>query len=320
MVSEKQRRANRANSQKSTGPKTAQGKRTVSRNAIKTGLFSEATLTAGEDPAVCEQLTAAIWDYYQPQTSMEELLVEHISACEQRLRRLYKVEAGAYAPVEVRQGPAQMMVVGPDPHSIPNDQRALAESLNPGAIDLQFAFSCRMPQFEQIVRMEAHLQKQIAKAKEELERTQYARIHNLHPHCVRHMRRLTPLEEVSSESPSPSCQQPEGRQEQDNHRPATESSPEEPESSAAAEVTNQATEPAGQDSVPPVRNGQENRPICEGSEESAAGENIHSRGQHPHSVTKARVESPTGRGRQQGPQTRTFFGNKANPPEKTRRS
>ena len=223
MASEKQRRANRANSKKSTGPKTAQGKRMVSANAIQTGLFSKATLIAGEDPAECEQLTAAIWDNYKPASAMEQLLVERISACEWRLRRLYKVEAGTYAPVEVRQGPVQMMIIGPDPHSIPSDQRALADSLNPGAIDLQFAFSSRMPQFEQIVRIEAHLQRQIAKAKEELERLQYARIHNLHPHCVRHMRRLTPLEEVSVESPSPSCQEAEAPfpQTRTNQRPST---------------------------------------------------------------------------------------------------
>ena len=39
-ISEKQLAANRENSKKATGPKTANGKRTVSQNATKHGIFA----------------------------------------------------------------------------------------------------------------------------------------------------------------------------------------------------------------------------------------------------------------------------------------
>jgi hypothetical protein len=40
MATEKQINANRKNAQKSTGPKTAEGKAAVSQNAVKHGLFT----------------------------------------------------------------------------------------------------------------------------------------------------------------------------------------------------------------------------------------------------------------------------------------
>ena len=39
--SEVERKANRSNAQKSTGPKTAEGKAAVAQNAIKYGLFAQ---------------------------------------------------------------------------------------------------------------------------------------------------------------------------------------------------------------------------------------------------------------------------------------
>ena len=42
--------ANRLNSQKSTGPQTAEGKDVVSQNAVKHGLFAESVIK-GENPA-----------------------------------------------------------------------------------------------------------------------------------------------------------------------------------------------------------------------------------------------------------------------------
>ncbi len=48
MASEKQVRANRQNAQKSTGPKTPEGKAAVRLNAAKHGLLSKETLLPGE--------------------------------------------------------------------------------------------------------------------------------------------------------------------------------------------------------------------------------------------------------------------------------
>ncbi len=48
MATEAQTNANRTNSQKSTGPKTAEGKAAVSQNAFKHGLFVDKAVVKDE--------------------------------------------------------------------------------------------------------------------------------------------------------------------------------------------------------------------------------------------------------------------------------
>jgi hypothetical protein len=50
VTTEAQIKANRQNAQKSTGPKTEEGKAAVSQNAVKHGMFSD-SLIAGENEA-----------------------------------------------------------------------------------------------------------------------------------------------------------------------------------------------------------------------------------------------------------------------------
>ena len=49
MATQAQTNANRVNSQKSTGPKTAEGKAAVAQNALKHGLFGKLAVINGED-------------------------------------------------------------------------------------------------------------------------------------------------------------------------------------------------------------------------------------------------------------------------------
>src|SRR5690349_9973801 len=75
--------ANRRNAQKSTGPRTAAGKRRVAKNAIKHGLFSSKLLVdhpdAEEDPAEYNELYEKLRDHYKPFGILEELLTEQIA-------------------------------------------------------------------------------------------------------------------------------------------------------------------------------------------------------------------------------------------------
>jgi hypothetical protein len=48
MATEAQIEANRANAQKSTGPRTPEGKETAAPNALKHGLFARETVIRGE--------------------------------------------------------------------------------------------------------------------------------------------------------------------------------------------------------------------------------------------------------------------------------
>ena len=97
MASEKQISANRRNAQKSTGPKTPEGKAAVRLNATKHGLLSKEALLPGEDGAALEELADRLRAELRPAGELESLLVERIVAAHWRLRRLGRVEAGIFA-------------------------------------------------------------------------------------------------------------------------------------------------------------------------------------------------------------------------------
>ena len=88
--------ANRRNAQRSTGPKTPQGKAAVRYNALKHGLLAkEVVITSGEgreNPAVFRDLLRALMEDLQPVGISEQLLVERIAVCQWRLRRAVRYE------------------------------------------------------------------------------------------------------------------------------------------------------------------------------------------------------------------------------------
>ena len=97
-VSEKQAAANRRNAEQSTGPRTPSGKKTAARNALQHGLLaSEIVITGGDGKESVEEfaaLLAGLRDDYDPQSMLEDLLVENIAKCFWRLRRSIRCEHG----------------------------------------------------------------------------------------------------------------------------------------------------------------------------------------------------------------------------------
>ncbi len=96
MASEKQIQANRRNAQRSTGPKTPQGKDAVRLNANKHGLRSQEVLLPGEDGEALNELDENLRTELQPVGEVENLLLEQIVAAHWRLRRLRRVETGIF--------------------------------------------------------------------------------------------------------------------------------------------------------------------------------------------------------------------------------
>lgn len=86
---------NRANSQHSTGPRTAEGKAVSSQNAFKHGLYSKQLVLPGEDPAELDALRADLRREHQPATTTEDILVNELAEHYWRLRRMRKFEARA---------------------------------------------------------------------------------------------------------------------------------------------------------------------------------------------------------------------------------
>ena len=85
--------ANRLNAQKSTGPRSATGKATSSRNALKSGIHSQSQIIHGEKPEDLEALTAEYFDRFQPATPEERFFVDILIRDDWQLRRLATADA-----------------------------------------------------------------------------------------------------------------------------------------------------------------------------------------------------------------------------------
>jgi hypothetical protein len=97
MASEKQIEANRRNSLKSSGPKTAEGKARVRLNAIKHGLTAATVVLPGEDPAVLEARVEAWKDDIRPAGALEDYLVERAAHASWQLDRADRTIAARLA-------------------------------------------------------------------------------------------------------------------------------------------------------------------------------------------------------------------------------
>ena len=93
MATERQLEANRANSVRSTGPKSRLGKARSSMNACKHGLTAQAVIIGDEDPAQFDALRKALEEEFQPHSLMERELVERLAGIIWRIRRTPKFEA-----------------------------------------------------------------------------------------------------------------------------------------------------------------------------------------------------------------------------------
>lgn len=92
MASERQIAANRRNAQKSTGPRTEQGKQASSRNAFKHGVLSVSVVSTEEDHAGFNNLLTQLVTEHQPATATECVLVERLAILFWRERRLAQTE------------------------------------------------------------------------------------------------------------------------------------------------------------------------------------------------------------------------------------
>jgi hypothetical protein len=94
MTSDAQTSANRANSQHSTGPRSAEGKSASSRNALTHGLFTTRDFVQPGEENAFDEMAATYRAELNPQTLLEQTYVAAIISATWRLHRCSKVEAG----------------------------------------------------------------------------------------------------------------------------------------------------------------------------------------------------------------------------------
>jgi hypothetical protein len=85
--------ANRLNAQKSTGPRSAEGKEAVSFNALKHGADALSPVIPGEDAAALDALSRAYGGQFHPVGPLEIFLVSTMVRADWVQRRLFRVEA-----------------------------------------------------------------------------------------------------------------------------------------------------------------------------------------------------------------------------------
>jgi hypothetical protein len=99
MASVAQIQANRSNAQKSTGPRTAEGKATASRNAVKHGLLAEQVVIHGEDPEEFDLYREGMLAELAPMGGIETMLAERAVSLAWRLRRAERLQSAVFATV-----------------------------------------------------------------------------------------------------------------------------------------------------------------------------------------------------------------------------
>ncbi|MBN1510258.1 MAG: hypothetical protein JW955_25650 [Sedimentisphaerales bacterium] len=92
MATQAQIAANCLNAQKSTGPRTAEGKAAVARNAIKHGLLARDAVIRGEDPEDFETHRQAVVADLAPVGAVESALAERVAGLIWRLRRAERLQ------------------------------------------------------------------------------------------------------------------------------------------------------------------------------------------------------------------------------------
>ena len=93
MSSQIQIEANRRNSRKSTGPRSAAGKATSSQNALGSGIYAESETIRDENASDLQSLAAAYATRFHPEPPDQRCLVDILVHSEWTLRRLRRAEA-----------------------------------------------------------------------------------------------------------------------------------------------------------------------------------------------------------------------------------
>jgi len=88
--------ANRANAQKSTGPRSVEGKSASRFNALKHGIDAASIVIPGEDPADYDALAADYLSDSRPQSTFEAFNVQAMLRADWQKRRLQRVEADLF--------------------------------------------------------------------------------------------------------------------------------------------------------------------------------------------------------------------------------
>ena len=137
MATLKQFEANRRNAQKSTGPKTPEGKAAISMNALRHGLRARTVVLPGENREEFNQLCDDLEVEWHPRSRTEQFYVEQMAVSQWKLTRMEVGEVAIFEDVA--------------------------------------ATTTKLPLLDRLWQAECRLERSYARAQRELERLQNAR-------------------------------------------------------------------------------------------------------------------------------------------------
>src|SRR4029077_15497181 len=88
---------NKANAQKSTGPRTAAGKQRASLNAWRHGLTGQTVVLPSEDQSAYQRHSQSFLDEYRPKGATETQLVQSLLDSSWQLNRAAAVETNLFS-------------------------------------------------------------------------------------------------------------------------------------------------------------------------------------------------------------------------------
>ena len=177
MATERQMAANRLNAERSSGPKTADGKAVASRNRVTHGLTSYSGLLPGEKLDDFSDLRARIFADLAPGSAIEVELAERITSLLWRLRRVPAFEAALLAWTNACK--EEMSLYTPDEPRLTNWRDR--DRSRPAAVHDILAFGRSLDGFlkggvgGRLSRYESALQRQLSAMMLELRRMQSRR-------------------------------------------------------------------------------------------------------------------------------------------------
>jgi len=156
MSSLRQIEANRRNAQRSTGPRTPEGRAAVRLNGVQHGLSAKTIALRGESAEDFQALLDSLEAEFQPSTPMQEAVVQDIAVSTWRLRRHHHVE-GAYQHMRLE------------------DLRPIQEEYRPGLDDHgKLAYMVNSQETAQtmgnLARYESHIRRSLEKSLQILDR------------------------------------------------------------------------------------------------------------------------------------------------------
>jgi hypothetical protein len=88
---------NKANAQKSTGPRTEAGKQRSKLNALRHGLTGHTIVLPTEDHDAYQRHTHGLFDHFQPAGALEQQLVQSLADTSWRLNRVAALETNLFS-------------------------------------------------------------------------------------------------------------------------------------------------------------------------------------------------------------------------------